>query len=214
MTKYSNQDELKTNEGKSGVEKDGDQVNKKSKVEEVESGEQVEQPADEPNDDDVNTDFEKNNIAIDVNNKPNGSNVEEEDNITKDKASKSDDSKLDEKSDTSKPSDTLKEPPKRRFARDVKKSSESDSRKMARSLLQQKKKPGAVKQKGAGHLNPQKADKQAASKETSGRAEEAAAVEEIEEYYIALYTVLFCTLVEHVVLSGRGMHTFSTCSTF
>eukprot|EP00105_Crassostrea_gigas_P027941 XP_011449441.1 PREDICTED: titin homolog isoform X1 [Crassostrea gigas] len=180
--KTSNQDELKTNEGKSGVEKDGDQVNKKSKVEEVESGEQVEQPADEPNDDDVNTDFEKNNIAIDVNNKPNGSNVEEEDNITKDKASKSDDSKLDEKSDTSKPSDTLKEPPKRRFARDVKKSSESDSRKMARSLLQQKKKPGAVKQKGAGHLNPQKADKQAASKETSGRAEEAAAVEEIEEY--------------------------------
>lgn len=205
MTKYSNQDELKTNEGKSGVEKDGDQVNEKSKVEEVESGEQVEQPADaireapsrEPNDDDVDSDFEKNNIAIDVNNKPNGSNVEEEDNITKDKASKSDDSKLDEKSDTSKPSDT-KEPPKRRFARDVKKSSESDSRKMARSLLQQKKKPGAVKQKGAGHLNPQKADKQAASKETSGRAEEAAAVEEIEEYYIALYIVLY---------SGR---TFST----
>lgn len=205
MTKYSNQDELKTNEGKSGVEKDGDQVNKKSKVEEVESGEQVEQPADaireapsrEPNDDDVNTDFEKNNIAIDANNKPNGSNVEEKDNITKDKASKSDDSKLDEKSDTSKPSDT-KETPKRRFARDVKKSSESDSRKMARSLLQQKKKPGAVKQKGAGHLNPQKADKQAASKETGGRGKEAAAVEEIEEYYIALYIVLY---------SGR---TFST----
>lgn len=205
MTKYSNQDELKTNEGKSGVEKDGDQVNEKSKVEEVESGEQVEQPADaireapsrEPNDDDVDSDFEKNNIAIDVNNKPNGSNVEEEDNITKDKASKSDDSKLDEKSDTSKPSD-IKEPPKRRFARDVKKSSESDSRKMARSLLQQKKKPGAVKQKGAGHLNPQKADKQAASKETGGRGEEAAAVEEIEEYYIALYIVLY---------SGR------TCST-
>lgn len=204
MTKYSNQDELKTNEGKS-VEKDGDQVNEKSKVEEVESGEQVEQPADaireapsrEPNDDDVNTDFEKNNIANDANNKPNGSNVEEEDNITKDKASKSDDSKLDEKSDTSKPSD-IKEPPKRRFARDVKKSSESDSRKMARSLLQQKKKPGAVKQKGAGHLNPQKADKQAASKETGGRGEEAAAVEEIEEYYIALYIVLY---------SGR------TCST-
>lgn len=204
MTKYSNQDELKTNEGKS-VEKDGDQVNEKSKVEEVESGEQVEQPADaireapsrEPNDDDVDSDFEKNNIAIDVNNKPNGSNVEEEDNITKDKASKSDDSKLDEKSDTSKPSD-IKEPPKRRFARDVKKSSESDSRKMARSLLQQKKKPGAVKQKGAGHLNPQKADKQAASKETGGRGEEAAAVEEIEEYYIALYIVLY---------SGR------TCST-
>lgn len=205
MTKYSNQDELKTNEGKSGVEKDGDQVNEKSKVEKVESGEQVDQPADaireapshEPNDDDVDSDFEKNNIAIDANNKPNGSNVEEEDNITKDKASKSDDSKLDEKSDTSKPSDT-KEPPKRRFARDVKKSSESDSRKMARSLLQQKKKPGAVKQKGAGHLNPQKADKQAASKETGGRAEEAAAVEEIEEYYIALYIVLY---------SGR---TFST----
>lgn len=204
MTKYSNQDELKTNEGKSGVEKDGDQVNEKSKVEEVESG--VEQPADaiseapshKPNDDDVDTDFEKNNIAIDANNKPNGSNVEEKDNITKDKASKSDDSKLDEKSDTSNPSDTLKEHPKRRFARDVKKSSESDSRKMARSLLQQKKKPGAVKQKGAGHLNPQKADKQAASKETSGRAEEAAAVEEIEEYYIALYIVLY---------SGR---TFST----
>lgn len=198
MTKYSNQDELKTNEGKSGVEKDGDQVNEKSKVEKVESGEQVDQPADaireapshEPNDDDVDSDFEKNNIAIDANNKPNGSNVEEEDNITKDKASKSDDSKLDEKSDTSKPSDT-KEPPKRRFARDVKKSSESDSRKMARSLLQQKKKPGAVKQKGAGHLNPQKADKQAASKETSGRGEEAAAVEEIEEYYIALYIVLY-----------------------
>lgn len=190
MTKYSNQDELKTNKGKSGVEKDGDQVNEKSKVEEVESGEQVEQPADEPNDEDVNTDFEKNNIAIDANNKPNGSNVEEEDNITKDKASKSDDSKLDEKSDTSKPSDT-KEPPKRRFARDVKKSSESDSRKMARSLLQQKKKPGAVKQKGAGHLNPQKADKQAVSKETGGRGEEAAAVEEIEEYYIALYIVLY-----------------------
>lgn len=205
MTKYSNQDELKTNEGKSGVEKDGDQVNEKSKVEKVESGEQVDQPADaireapshEPNDDDVDSDFEKNNIAIDANNKPNGSNVEEEDNITKDKASKSDDSKLDEKSDTSKPSD-IKEPPKRRFARDVKKSSESDSRKMARSLLQQKKKPGAVKQKGAGHLNPQKADKQAASKETGGRAEEAAAVEEIEEYYIALYIVLY---------SGR---TFST----
>lgn len=204
MTKYSNQDELKTNEGKS-VEKDGDQVNEKSKVEEVESGEQVEQPADaireapsrEPNDDDVNTDFEKNNIANDANNKPNGSNVEEEDNITKDKASKSDDSKLDEKSDTSKPSD-IKEPPKRRFARDVKKSSESDSRKMARSLLQQKKKPGAVKQKVAGHLNPQKADKQAVSKETGGRGEEAAAVEEIEEYYIALYIVLY---------SGR------TCST-
>lgn len=198
MTKYSNQDELKTNEGKSGVEKDGDQVNEKSKVEEVESGEQVEQPADaiseapshKPNDEDVNTDFEKNNIANDANNKPNGSNVEEEDNITKDKASKSDDSKLDEKSDTSKPSDT-KETPKRRFARDVKKSSESDSRKMARSLLQQKKKPGAVKQKGAGHLNPQKADKQAASKETSGRGEEAAAVDEIEEYYIALYIVLY-----------------------
>lgn len=205
MTKYSNQDELKTNEGKSGVEKDGDQVNEKSKVEEVESGEQVEQPADaiseapshKPNDEDVNTDFEKNNIAIDANNKPNGSNGEEEDNITKDKASESDDSKLDEKSDTSKPSDT-KETPKRRFARDVKKSSESDSRKMARSLLQQKKKPGAVKQKGAGHLNPQKADKQAASKETSGRGEEAAAVDEIEEYYIALYIVLY---------SGR------TCST-
>lgn len=206
MTKYSNQDELKTNEGKSGVEKDGDQVNKKSKVEEVESGEQVEQPAvdaiseapsHKPNDDDVDSDFEKNNIAIDANNKPKGSNVEEEDNITKDKASKSDDSKLDEKSDTSKPSD-IKEPPKRRFARDVKKSSESDSRKMARSLLQQKKKPGAVKQKGAGHLNPQKADKQAASKETGGRGEEAAAVEEIEEYYIALYIVLY---------SGR------TCST-
>lgn len=205
MTKYSNQDELKTNEGKSGVEKDGDQVNEKSKVEEVESGEQVEQPADaiseasshKPNDDDVDTDFEKNNIAIDANNKPNGSNVEEKDNITKDKASKSDDSKLDEKSDTSKPSDT-KEPPKRRFARDVKKSSESDSRKMARSLLQQKKKPGAVKQKGASHLNPQKADKQAVSKETGGRGEEAAAVEEIEEYYIALYIVLY---------SGR---TFST----
>lgn len=198
MTKYSNQDELKTNEGKSGVEKDGDQVNEKSKVEKVESGEQVDQPADaireapshEPNDDDVDSDFEKNNIAIDANNKPNGSNVEEEDNITKDKASKSDDSKLDEKSDTSKPSD-IKEPPKRRFARDVKKSSESDSRKMARSLLQQKKKPGAVKQKGAGHLNPQKADKQAVSKETGGRGEEAAAVEEIEEYYIALYIVLY-----------------------
>lgn len=198
MTKYSNQDELKTNEGKSGVEKDGDQVNEKSKVEEVESGEQVEQPADaiseasshKPNDDDVDTDFEKNNIAIDANNKSKGSNVEEEDNITKDKSSKSDDSKLDEKSDTSKLSDT-KEPPKRRFARDVKKSSESDSRKMARSLLQQKKKPGAVKQKGAGHLNPQKADKQAASKETGGRDEEAAAVEEIEEYYIALYIVLY-----------------------
>lgn len=205
MTKYSNQDELKTNEGKSGVEKDGDQVNEKSKVEEVESGEQVEQPADaiseapshKPNAEDANTDFEKNNIAIDVNNKPNGSNGEEEDNITKDQASKSDDSKLDEKSDTSKLSDT-KEPPKRRFARDVKKSSESDSRKMARSLLQQKKKPGAVKQKGAGHLNPQKADKQAASKETGGRDEEAAAFEEIEEYYIALYIVLY---------SGR------TCST-
>lgn len=206
MTKYSNQDELKTNEGKSGVEKNGDQVNEKSKVEEVESGEQVEQsavdaiseaPSHKLNDDDEDTDFEKNNIAIDANNKSKGSNVEEEDNITKDKVSKSDDSKLDEKSDTSKPSDT-KEPPKRRFARDVKKSSESDSRKMARSLLQQKKKPGAVKQKGAGHLNPQKADKQAASKETSGRAEEAAAVEEIEEYYIALYIVLY---------SGR---TFST----
>lgn len=205
MTKYSNQDELKTNEGKSGVEKDGDQVNEKSKVEEVESGEQVEQPADanreapsrEPNDDDVDSDFEKNNIAIDANNKPNGSNVEEEDKASKSDYSKLDDSKLDEKSDTSKPSD-IKEPPKRRFARDVKKSSESDSRKMARSLLQQKKKPGAVKQKGAGHLNSQKADKQAASKETGGRGEEAAAVEEIEEYYIALYIVLY---------SGR------TCST-
>lgn len=203
MTKYSNQDELKTNEGKSGVEKDGDQVNEKSKVEEVESGEQVEQPAvaiskassREPNDDDVDTDFEKNNIAIDANNKPNGSNVEEKDNITKDKASQSDDSKHDEKSDTSKPSDT-KEPPKRRFARDVKKSSESDSRKMARSLLQQKKKPGAVKQKGPGHLNPQKADKQEASKETGGQDKEAADVEEIEEYYIALYIVLY---------SGRNM---------
>lgn len=205
MTKYSNQDELKTIEGKSGVEKDVDQINEKSKVEEVESGELVEQPADaiseapshEPNDNDVETDFEKNNIAIDGINKPNDSNVEEKDNtcITKDKASKSDDSKLDEKSDTSKPSDT-KEPPKRRFARDVKKSSESDSRKMARSLLQQKKKPGAVKQKGPGHLNPKKADEQEASKEPGGQGKEAAAVEEIEEYYIALYIVFY---------SGRNM---------
>lgn len=193
MTKYSNQDELKTNEGKSGVEKDVDQVNEKSKVEELESGELVEQPADaiseapshEPNDNDVETDFEKNNIAIDGNNKPHDSNVEEKDNITKDKASKSDDSKLD-----------TKEPPKRRFARDVKKSSESDSRKMARSLLQQKKKPGAAKQKGPGHLNPKKADKQEASKEPGGQGKEAAAVEEIEEYYVALYIVFY---------SGRNM---------
>lgn len=217
MNKFSNPDELKTSEGKTGDNKETNQVDDKSeKVEEVEDGggernpqevihKNSTQEADVVSKTDTNTVKDDTAIDKDVHADTNNSNPDdganeskEKDSVAKDDAQKSSESKDNENPNTSKNSTEAKEPSKRRFARDVKKSSESDSRKMARSLLQQKKKPAAVRQRGPDKSGSKKPENQEHSKQRGGQDGEPVA-EETEEYCLALCIDLY-------LYSGRGMH--------
>ncbi|XP_061169238.1 titin-like isoform X2 [Saccostrea echinata] len=163
----------------SGEPESNEEVDSKSETN-TEKGDNSEKalPNDEEQADGVEKLEEKNATKVEEG-KPDDSKDEEKPDPSK-KPKESDDSK-DE--DTSKTPKDSKEPPRRRFVKDLKKSSESDSKKMARSLLQQKKKSGTVpmKQKGVVKSGSREPAKKEDSKERGGQDEEPQAAE-VEEY--------------------------------
>ncbi|XP_056014185.1 AT-rich interactive domain-containing protein 4B-like isoform X2 [Ostrea edulis] len=207
--KTSDQDESGTNAGKKAVDKNVDVAEEKSDVKGVEGGEKVENPeiiitvqspdAPENNTDlksETNTEKGENSESVIDGDVINPDDVAEQTNdvehiddtekseekiVTKDKEEETDDPNSKQTPDTSNKGNKPKEPPKRRFTKDLKKSSESDSKKMARSLLMQKKKNVTVKQKEAVKSDSKKPGIQEDSKKRDVQDEERPA-EEFEEY--------------------------------